>query len=135
MRPTRTATWLKVAEIIAQRSTCARLQVGCVLTDEAGERIWVGHNGGPRGGRNGCARATPGACGCVHAEANACVKADGHTRKVAYITAAPCELCAVLLVNSRVVTVHAAKAYRDDTGTRLLRSLGIPVHIHQREAA
>lgn len=128
MRPTREQTWLDVAELIARRSTCARLQVGCVLTDTAGEQVWVGYNGGPRGGLNVCRHPdTPGGCGCVHAEANAVVKAPGGVPKLAYLTHSPCATCAVMLVNAHVRGLMYRVPYRDDDGIRVLQECGVKV--------
>jgi len=67
----------------------------------------------------------------VHAEANAIafaakhgVATDGATL---YTTMAPCLECAKLIVNAGIVRVVAASQYRDDSGTRLLHSLGVDV--------
>lgn len=131
MRPNRTTLFLNMATLVASRSTCSRLQVGCVLTDLDGERIWVGYNGGPRKGRNHCARPTPGNCGCIHAEANAVGKADSHVEKVAYLTVSPCEHCAIMLVNNRVRHVHVRSIYRTPSaGLAVLREAGVPLSLH-----
>jgi len=81
------------------------------MCDTTFEHFWIGYNGGPRGGRNSCARTTPGMCGCVHAEVNALVKADARVEKLAFLTHAPCERCAVLMVNSRVQHVYYGALY------------------------
>ena len=49
MRPSRDATMLKLASTIAERSTCARRQVGCVLTNARGHVLSTGWNGVPAG--------------------------------------------------------------------------------------
>lgn len=48
-RPTMDATWLRVACLLAQRSTCAKAAVGCVLADEFGRVLSTGYNGVARG--------------------------------------------------------------------------------------
>ncbi len=125
-RLTKDQLFLEVAALVAKRSTCSRLQVGCVLTDLHGENIWIGYNGGPRGGRNECRTGEPGACGCVHAEANACIKAPGTVEKIAYLTHAPCVTCAVMLVNARVTALHYFHEYRLRDGLHVFEEAGIP---------
>lgn len=129
MRPTKEEYFMEVARLTAQMSTCKRLQVGVVLTDERHESFWIGYNGGPRAGRNECRdEATEGGCGCVHAEANAVIKAPGHIRKRTYITHSPCVTCAVMLVNAHVVSFTYAERYRDTTGLEVLMEAGINVY-------
>lgn len=112
MRPSKYETMLRIAALMAERSTCERKQVGCVLTDLSMEEIYVGYNGGPKGGINGCRRSTPGNCGCLHAEVNAVAKAP-RGEKLAFLTMSPCEACATLLVNAGVREVYFREAYRD----------------------
>lgn len=45
MRPSRDSVYLKIAELIASRGTCARRQVGCVLVDRRGRILATGYNG------------------------------------------------------------------------------------------
>ena len=45
MRPSRDSVYLKIAELIATRGTCARRQVGCVLVDKRGRILATGYNG------------------------------------------------------------------------------------------
>jgi dCMP deaminase len=127
-RPTKEEYLLSIADLTARMSTCSRLQVGAVLTDERHEQIWVGYNGGPRGGVNACRRSgddATGNCGCVHAEANAVVKAPGSIQKVAFLTHSPCGLCAVLLVNAHVGELHYREEYRDPEGLLILGDAGV----------
>lgn len=44
-RPSKATTWLKVARIIAEQSTCLRRAVGCVLVNEGGHVLSTGWNG------------------------------------------------------------------------------------------
>lgn len=118
---------MAVAQTIALLSHCSRKHVGAVATDLDHEQIWVGYNGGPRGGRNRCARETPGDCGCVHAEVNALVKADARIPKRMYLTLSPCEQCAVLMLNSRVQEVVYVEQYRDVRGLVLLAEAGVHI--------
>ena len=113
LRPTKIETMLRIAEVVANRSTCVRTHVGCVITDEAMEQIAIGYNGGPKGGLNRCRREEPGNCGCLHAEVNAVAKVNFGGAKRAFITLSPCEACATLLVNAGVKRVFCSTMYRE----------------------
>ncbi len=130
-RPPLYEVYMRMAEELAKRSTCARLQVGTVLTDSSLENVVaIGYNGNARGFPNRCDSDTPGACGCIHSEQNAVVKADGRLRdKVAFVTASPCVMCAKLLIQANVTHVFYREAYRDPVGLEVLRAGGVrPVH-------
>ena len=123
--------YMRMAEELAKRSTCARLQVGTVITDAALQNVVaIGYNGNARGLPNRCDSDVPGACGCIHSEVNALVKAPGGMRdKVAFVTDSPCVACAKLLINSGVTHVFYRRQYRDPSGVNLLASAGVtPVH-------
>jgi dCMP deaminase len=119
--------YMRMAEELAKRSTCARLQVGTVITDGALEHVVaLGYNGNARGFPNRCDSETPGACGCIHSEQNAVVKADGHLReKVAFVTASPCVMCAKLLIQANVTHVFYRNPYRKADGLDTLRAGGV----------
>lgn len=119
--------YMRMADELAKRSTCARLQVGTVITDGALEHVVaLGYNGNARGFPNRCDSDTPGACGCIHSEQNAVVKADGHLReKVAFVTASPCVMCAKLLVQANVTHVFYREPYRKPDGLNVLKAGGV----------
>ena len=119
--------YMRMADELAKRSTCARLQVGTVITDGALEHVVaLGYNGNARGFPNRCDSETPGACGCIHSEQNAVVKADGHLReKVAFVTASPCVMCAKLLIQANVTHVFYRDPYRKPDGLNVLREGGV----------
>ncbi len=120
--------YMRMAEELAKRSTCARLQVGTVVTDFELERVVaIGYNGNARGFPNACDTDVPGACGCIHSEMNALIKAPGDLQqKVVFVTASPCVMCAKLIVQSKVAYVYFRKRYRDAAGLEILRRAGIP---------
>ncbi len=108
-RPPLYEVYMRMAEELAKRSTCARLQVGTVITDRHLENVVaIGYNGNARGFPNQCDGPIPGNCGCIHSEQNALVKAPGGLReKVAFITASPCvavvslsSICEIILQQS-----------------------------------
>jgi len=129
---------MRMAEELAKRSTCARLQVGTVLTDAHLENVVaIGYNGNARGFPNRCDRQVAGSCGCIHSEQNALVKAPGQLRnKVAFVTASPCERCAKLMVQARVSHLFYRERYRSAAGLRILDRAGIPAihYVRWRDA-
>lgn len=123
--------YMRMAEDLAKRSTCARLQVGTVITDAQLENVLaIGYNGNAKGLANRCDSTVPGNCGCIHSEVNALVKAPGGMRdKVVFVTDSPCIMCAKLMINSGVTHVFYRRPYRDPSGIELLASAGVtPVH-------
>ncbi len=119
--------YMRMAEELAKRSTCARLQVGTVVTDFELERVVaIGYNGNARGFPNACDTDIPGACGCIHSEMNALIKAPGDLRrKVVFVTASPCVMCAKLIVQSNVAYVYYRAPYRKADGLEILQQAGI----------
>jgi dCMP deaminase len=119
--------YMRMAEELAKRSTCARLQVGTVITDARLENVVaIGYNGNAKGLANKCDSAVPGNCGCIHSEVNALVKAPGAMRdKVVFVSSSPCVMCAKLMINSGVTHVFYRKPYRDPSGVELLASAGV----------
>lgn len=125
--------FLEMAQTVSQRSTCGRSHVGAIITDQRGTNVVaIGYNGNARGMPNKCDSSTPGECGCVHAEANALIKAPYQQGPLTlFTTMSPCVDCAKLIVNSAVTTVWYEFAYRDHSGLFLLRMVGLhaePLH-------
>lgn len=123
--------YMRMAEELAKRSTCSRLQVGTVVTDANLENVLaIGYNGNAKGLPNRCDSTVPGNCGCIHSEVNALVKAPGGVKdKVVFVTDSPCIMCAKLMINSGVTHVFYRRKYRDPSGVELLVSAGVtPVH-------
>ncbi|NIS63980.1 MAG: hypothetical protein GTO05_02310, partial [Gemmatimonadales bacterium] len=119
--------YMRMAEDLAKRSTCVRLQVGTVVTDAQLQNVLgIGYNGNARGLPNQCDSSVPGQCGCIHSEVNALIKAPGSVRdKVVFVTNSPCVMCAKLIINSGVTHLFYRKAYRDPTGLEVLQQAGI----------
>lgn len=118
MRPSVDQWALALAAVTAQRSTCLRRQVGCVLLDRHHRVIATGYNGVARGQVH-CneaegaryPNACPGAfspsgtnldgCHAIHAEANALLQVhDPFDVQTCYCTASPCISCVKLLLNT-----------------------------------
>ena len=126
--------YMRMAEELGKRSTCVRLQVGTVITDQALENVLaIGYNGNARSLPNRCDSAVPGSCGCIHSEMNALVKAPGSVRdKVVFVSASPCVMCAKLIINSGVSHVFYRRAYRDPSGIEVLAQGGVTTVLYDR---
>lgn len=115
---------------LAQRSTCSRAKVGCVVVTSDNHRILsMGYNGGAKGVFNECLSDEPGKCGHLHAEVNALIKLNFNepAKKKMYTTTMPCFNCAVAIVNANIDEVIYNTEYRDRAGVELLEKAGIPV--------
>src|SRR3989442_5217124 len=126
--------YMRMAEELAKRSTCVRLRVGTVVTDQLLENgLATGYNGNAGGLPNRCDSSVPGSCGCIHSEMNALVKAPGSVRyKVVFISASPCVMCAKLMINSGVSHVFYRKPYRDPSGIEVLGQGGVVPVLYDR---
>jgi dCMP deaminase len=137
MRPSFKDIYMRLALDMSRRSTCRRvgsdgtvLRVGCaIVTPDFRKVIAVGYNGNASGLPNKCdAPDTPGACGCIHAEANAVVNCDSPraTEKIVFTSYLPCVNCAKLLINlGNVREVYYFNDYRIHTALELFDTVGI----------
>ena len=118
MRPSLSECMLNTAAVFAERSSCSRLKVGVVITNQEMTTIEsVGYNGGAKGAQNGCDRHEPGNCGCLHAEMNALIKMNYHTAgKRMFLTHSPCPMCAKAIVNGGIREVTFREKYRVESG-------------------
>lgn len=130
-RPSFQSIYLKLAETLAARSTCKRLQVGTVITSTDFRKVLaVGYNGNATGLPNSCDRDEPGNCGCLHSEENAVINCDAprHVEKYVFVTHLPCVACAKRLINlGNVKGVFYKEEYRLRDSVAMLESVGIRV--------
>jgi len=133
-RPAFHVIFMNFATELARRSTCRRLQVGCVIASEDYRRVYaVGYNGNASGDANDCDRhgeAAVGNCGCLHAEENAVINCtvERFFRKVVFCTHLPCVMCAKRLINlGGVLRIYYGEAYRSTDSIPILEKAGIPV--------
>ena len=126
--------YMRMAEELAKRSTCARSQVGSVITTgDLTQVLGIGYNGNARGLPNMCDSSEPGRCGCIHSEANALIKAGAHVAdKTMFVTMSPCVMCAKMVVNSNVRRVYFRTAYRDPAGIEVLRQGGVEACLYDQ---
>ena len=125
---------MAAAAAFAQRSSCTRKKVGCVVADwDLTSIVSIGYNGNARGLSNGCERPDePGNCGCLHAEDNALIKAPYGQPLIMFTTLVPCKTCAKRIINSSVaMVVYSDGDYRAD-GLDLLKTAGV-YHFHFKE--
>ncbi|HEY1791913.1 MAG TPA: dCMP deaminase family protein [Opitutaceae bacterium] len=132
-RPTWDEYFMATAVLIASRSNCERLHVGCVIVS-AGERknriVAAGYNGFLPGTphvsrvRDGHEQAT------VHAEQNAVADAARRGSPVvgcvAYLTHYPCVNCAKMLAAAGISEIRFRSDYRNDPIVgRLMADAGV----------
>ena len=114
---------MQIAELVATRSTCKRLHVGAVLTDEKMFNISAfGFNGNYSGGPNTCDSDEIGNCGCTHSEIGCLVKGKG---SILFITDSPCLACTKVIINAGVKKVYYRNEYRKTEGLDLLKKMNI----------
>ena len=131
--------FLQMAELVAQRSTCRRRQVGCVLVDSDSHVVATGYNGVPTNFTHcldvPCEGATAPSgeslekCLAVHAEQNAFLQLRSNDWLTAYLTVTPCITCAKMLANSRVKRIVANCEYVQSLAVEILDKAKIQVDI------
>lgn len=130
-RPSFPQIYLSLARLMAQRSTCGRLQVGTVITSTDFRKVLaVGYNGNATGLANCCDRDEPGNCGCLHSEENAVINCDSprSVEKVVFVTHLPCAQCAKRLINlGNVKRVWYGEDYRVRDSLELFKQVGIEI--------
>jgi len=98
--------WMATAKLLSQRSSCSKLQVGCIITsNDLRHVLGNGYNGGAKGQHNKCEAIDP--CGHIHAEYNALIDCGSAIKdKIMFVTVLPCEMCAKGIVNSGFSKVY-----------------------------
>lgn len=130
MRISRPVMFMEMADVAAKRSTCFRLNVGAILTQDD-NIVSIGYNGTPPGEPHCSGNTCPGRNGCTltwHAEANAinrCRVALTSGFNCLYVTDSPCPDCSELMLANNVRRLFFRKLYRLNTH---LTGLGIEVY-------
>lgn len=138
-RVSRDELCMQIANLVANRGTCSRAQVGAVIARD-GRVLATGYNGPPAGfphctDPDGCSntdRVDSGGCvRAVHAEANTIAYAARHgiaTQGASlYCSHLPCRKCAELIINAGITTVYFDLDYRMKDGWLLLQQAGIDI--------
>ena len=121
-RPSYDEWFMKIAHIVAQRSTCSRRAVGCVIVDSENRILATGYNGVPSGVFHCTSRACPGAgassgtsldvCQALHAEQNAIARLENvRCAHTLYCTTSPCISCTKLIAATPIKRIVAALPY------------------------
>lgn len=138
--------FMDIVDIIKNRSTCLRRQVGAVIVQD--KRILAtGYNGAPSGCRHceeaGCLREQlkiPSGerhelCRASHAEQNAIVQAAKHGVSIdgatIYVTAQPCVICSKLIINAGIQRIVYSGSYPDKLSMELLEEAGIKIESYK----
>jgi dCMP deaminase len=150
IRPDIDQYFLKVASVVAERSTCHRHHVGTVAVRDK-HILTTGYNGAAAGLKDclelGCLRDELGIpsgerheiCRGIHAEQNVIIQAALHgvslEGSTIYCTHTPCVLCAKMLVNARIRRFVSFGQYNDDSFLELFREAGIEFDIKGRPSS
>lgn len=144
MRPTRDQWAMALAVITAERATCIRRKVGCVLLNDRGHLLATGYNGVASGQphcneveHRGIVQLHPHACEghnlppgqdrceAIHAEQNALMQCrDVYAIDTAYVTLSPCMACCKLLLNTSCRRIVFLQEWDDPRPKNLWLSAG-----------
>jgi len=149
-RPDSDEYFLKIASVVAERSTCRRHHVGAVAVRNK-HILATGYNGAPSGFKDclelGCLRDELGIpsgerqeiCRGIHAEQNVIIQASLHgvslEGSTIYATHTPCILCAKMLVNAKIERYVSFGKYNDDAFRSLFKEAGIELDIKKRPSS
>lgn len=128
--------FMKIAMIVAERSTCRRHHVGAVIVKNK-RILTTGYNGAAAGLKDclelGCLRDEKDIesgknheiCRAIHAEQNAIIQAGLHGVNIdgttIYCTHPPCILCAKMLINAGTKKFITYGEYPDKAALDLLK--------------
>ena len=149
-RPDIDEYFLKIASVVAERSTCRRHHVGAVAVKNK-HILSTGYNGAPSGLEDclelGCLRDEMNIpsgtrheiCRGIHAEQNVIIQASLHgvslEGSTIYATHTPCILCAKMLANAKIKRYVSFGEYDDSGFIDLFREAGIQVDIKERPSS
>ncbi|MCX8083951.1 MAG: cytidine/deoxycytidylate deaminase family protein [Calditerrivibrio sp.] len=147
MRPDWDEYFFKIINVVKERSTCIRRQVGAVIVKE-NHILATGYNGVPTGISHcsdvGCIRAklnVPSGqrhelCRGLHAEQNAIIQSakygvciDGST---IYTNTKPCSICSKMIINAGIREIVYQEYYDDQLADDLLKETSIIVRQYEK---
>ena len=150
VRPEIDEYFLKIASVVAERSTCRRHHIGAVAVKNK-HILATGYSGAAAGLKDclelGCLRdelkipsgTRQEICRGIHAEQNVIVQASLHgvslEGSTIYCTHTPCVLCAKMLTNAKIKRFVSFGKYNDDSFLELFKVAGIEVDIKKRPPA
>ena len=146
-RPDLDEYFLKIASVVAERSTCRRHHMGAIAVRDK-HILTTGYNGAPAGAKDclelGCLRDELGIpsgtraeiCRAIHAEQNVIIQAGLHgvslEGSTVYCTHTPCVLCAKMLVNAKIARFVSFGKYSEDAFIEIFKEAGIKVDMKPR---
>jgi dCMP deaminase len=146
-RPNIDEYFLKIASVVAERSTCRRHHIGAVAVRDK-HILATGYNGAAAGLKDclelGCLRDEMNIpsgtrheiCRGIHAEQNTIIQASLHGVSLEgatlYVTHTPCILCAKMLVNARIKRFVTFGKYADDSFLELFSEAGVKFEVRER---
>jgi dCMP deaminase len=149
-RPDIDEYFLKIAAVVAERSTCLRHHVGAVAVKNK-HILSTGYNGAAAGCKDclelGCLRNQlniPSGerheiCRAIHAEQNAIIQAALHGVSIEgctiYCTHTPCILCAKMLANAKIQRFVSFGKYNDSSFIDLFKESGIEVEMKDKPSS
>jgi dCMP deaminase len=149
-RPDIDEYFLKIASVVAERSTCRRHHIGAVAVRDK-HILATGYNGAAAGLKDclelGCLRdemdipsgTRHEICRGIHAEQNAIIQASLHGVSLegatVYVTHTPCILCAKMLVNARIKRFVTFGKYADDSFLELFSEARVKFEVRERPPA
>ncbi|MBU4536424.1 cytidine/deoxycytidylate deaminase family protein [Patescibacteria group bacterium] len=147
-RPSWDEYFMKMAFLVAGRSTCKRRSVGAVAVKDK-KILTTGYNGAPSGTKHclevGCKREqlnVPSGekaelCRGVHAEQNCIIQAAFHGVSLKgatlYITNQPCSICAKMVINTGFSRIVYCDPYDDPLAMEILRESSIKIEIYKKQ--
>jgi len=142
--------FLKIATVVAERSTCRRHHIGAVAVRDKCI-LSTGYNGAGVGLKDclelGCLRdelkipsgTQQQICRAIHAEQNVIIQAALHETTLdgstIYCTHTPCIICAKMLVNSKIKRYVTFIKYADDDFVDLFKEAGIKIDVIERPSS
>jgi len=142
--------FLKIASVVAERSTCRRHHVGAVAVRDK-HILATGYNGAAAGIKDclelGCIRdemKIPSGtrheiCRGIHAEQNVIVQGSLHgvslDGSTIYCTHTPCILCAKMLVNAKIRRYVSFGRYSDNQFVPLFKEAGVEFDMEKRPSS
>ncbi|MFW6283379.1 MAG: deaminase [Minisyncoccales bacterium] len=139
-RPSWDEYFMKMASLVAERSTCLRHNVGAIIVKDK-KIIATGYNGAAKGitdcTERGCLRDELGIesgtrheiCRAIHAEQNAIIQCAYHgtslKKGIMYCTHTPCMICAKMIANSGIKEIISYHDYSDKEAKDFLEEAGI----------
>jgi len=149
-RPDIDEYFLKIASVVAERSTCRRHHVGAVAVRDK-HILATGYNGAASGLKDclelGCLRDDMNVpsgtrhevCRAIHAEQNVIIQATLHGVSLegatVYVTHTPCILCAKMLVNAKIKRFVTFGEYADETFKDLFEEANIKFELHKKPSS